>query len=121
MFVSSRLIYKVVALTAVGAGFAGVILPLLPTTPFLLIALWAATKGSPELKGWLMDHRHFGPALKAWHERKAIPVSAKYLACSMMTISWLALWFMGANTYLIVGLSVLFACIVVFILSRPSM
>lgn len=120
MLVPTRFIYKVVALFSVAVGVIGAILPLLPTTPFLLVACWAATKGAPELKKWLLSHQHFGPALRGWHEKKAIPLAAKYLACTMILSSWAMLWLMQVNIYLMLATSLLFIVLLVFIISRPS-
>lgn len=120
MVVPGQIFYKIIALVSVLVGFVGIVLPLLPTTPFLLVAVWAATKGSPELKSWLMNHRHFGPTLNSWYERKAIPVIGKCLACGMMLMSWFVLWFIGGHPYLLLGLGLFFAVLMLYIISRAS-
>jgi len=71
----------------VGIGLVGVVLPLLPTTVFLLIALWAFSKSSPRFHTWLYSHPRFGPVLHDWHMERAIPGYAKALALTMMGIS----------------------------------
>ncbi|WP_223668554.1 YbaN family protein [Kangiella shandongensis] len=120
MVVPGQLFYKIIALAAVLIGFIGALLPLLPTTPFLLIAIWAASRGSPQLKSWLMNHRHFGPVLNDWYQRRAIPVTGKCLACGMMLSSWLVLWYSGGHPYLLWGLGFFFVGLILFIVSRPS-
>jgi uncharacterized membrane protein YbaN (DUF454 family) len=91
----------------VGLGFIGVFLPVLPTTPFLILALWAFAQSSERFHGWLYQHRFFGPRLRAWHEHRVIPLRAKLLAWGVMTLSlsyviykgtlpWWALLFIAA-------------------------
>lgn len=115
-----RLVYRVIGWLAVALAAAGAVLPLLPTTIFLLIALWAFARGSPEWADWLRANRRFGPYIRDWEERGAIPVRAKALAVIMMTASlaWLA-W--STHSLLLTGVvgAVLIA-VAGFILTRPS-
>lgn len=68
-------------------GVLGMFLPVLPTTPFVLLtaALWA--NASPRFHAWLLDSRYFGKIVRNWEEKRAIPRRAKYLSWSMMTFS----------------------------------
>jgi uncharacterized membrane protein YbaN (DUF454 family) len=68
-------------------GLAGTVLPVLPTTPFLLLALWAFARSSERFHTWLYTHRYFGPRLRDWHQYRIIPLRAKLLAWSVMTAS----------------------------------
>ena len=77
----SRLVYRCLALACIGLGAIGAVLPLLPTTPFLLVAAWAAPKGSPRLAAWLWEHPYLSPPLVAWRDQRAVPRRAKWLAC----------------------------------------
>jgi hypothetical protein len=83
----------------------------MPTTVFLLIALWAFSKSSPRFHDWLYNHPRFGPALRAWREEHAIPGTAKGLALAMMALSiaWLGASEAPAAVILVVstGLGVL--------------
>ena len=63
-----------------GLGLLGVLLPILPTTPFLLLAAWCFARSSPRLHGWLLGHRLFGPPIRNWEENGAISRPAKRLA-----------------------------------------
>ncbi|MBT5242566.1 MAG: YbaN family protein [Rhodospirillaceae bacterium] len=71
----------------VGLGFIGAFLPGLPTTVFLIIALWAFSKSSDRLRWWLWTHPRFGATLRAWHMHRVIPPPAKAAAVVMMMIS----------------------------------
>ena len=68
-------------------GLAGIVLPVLPTTPFLLLALWAFGRSSVRFHDWLYNHRYFGPRLRDWHEHRVIPLRAKLTAWTVMTAS----------------------------------
>lgn len=83
-----RLLYQALALLCVGLATAGAFLPLVPTTPFLLVAVWAAGRSSPELKAWLRNHPRFGPVLRRWEDERAISRTSKRNACIALVISW---------------------------------
>ena len=70
-----------------GIGAAGVVLPLVPTTPMMLLALWAFSKSSERFRSWLYHHPRFGPDVRRWHEHRVIPRKAKILALTTMAVS----------------------------------
>lgn len=119
-YLNRQLAYRTLAILATGLGMVGVLLPLLPTTPFLIVAVWAAGKSSPRLELWLLEHPQFGPLLKGWRERGAIPVFAKYLAGIMLTSSWLVLWLLNMKTGVLIFLAVFFSALMTYIISRPN-
>jgi uncharacterized membrane protein YbaN (DUF454 family) len=114
------LFFRGLGVAAVGLAAAGVVLPLLPTTPFLLVAVWAFARGSPELRARIYASRRFGPFLRDWDERGAIPVSGKLLAVAGMAAGFgVILW--RSNGWLlpaVAGAVILGAG--AFVLSRPS-
>ena len=69
-----RYLLRGLGVVMVGLATAGVFLPLLPTTPFLLIALWAFTASAPEWADRLRRHPRFGPLLMAWEYTLFYPV-----------------------------------------------
>ncbi len=75
----------------VATGIVGIIVPGLPTTVFLIIALWAFSKSSYKFQAWLWTHKHFGPPVQDWFLYGVIPVRAKILAVFVMTLSFIYL------------------------------
>ncbi len=67
-----------------GLGIIGAFVPVMPTTPFLLVALWAFSKSSPRLQKWLLEHPRFGPTLRDWHKYGAIRSSIKVVAITTL-------------------------------------
>jgi uncharacterized membrane protein YbaN (DUF454 family) len=112
--------YRVLAYVSVGLAVAGVVLPLLPTTPFVLLAAYFASKGSPAFARWLEEHPHFGPAIANWRERRAIPAKAKGLACGMMILSWSLLFLLGASTLVLTVSGLFLSCTACYLLTRAS-
>ncbi len=72
----------------VGLGVVGIFVPGLPTTVFLLIAVWAFSKSSERFHVWLWSHPQLGPPIRRWHEHRVIPVRAKVFAAMTMTASF---------------------------------
>lgn len=88
----------------VGLAFIGIALPGLPTTPFLLVAVWAFARSSERFHDWLYHHPRFGPALRAWRDHRVVPVRAKVLAVVTMTASLLYVIFFIADDWLLPAL-----------------
>jgi uncharacterized membrane protein YbaN (DUF454 family) len=84
-----RWIYLALGWGFVGLGMAGAVLPVLPTTPFLLLALWAFSRSSRRLHDWLYLHPRFGAPLRAWRDHRVIPLRAKFASVSAMSASML--------------------------------
>ncbi|RCV88917.1 YbaN family protein [Billgrantia montanilacus] len=116
----SRFAWRTLAYGCIGLGTAGLVMPLLPTTPFLLVAAWAAPKGSPRLARWLWQHPRLGPTLHAWQEQRAVPRRAKRLAVVLLLFSWLVLWLGSAPPMVLMLTAVMFFCVASFVLTRPD-
>jgi uncharacterized membrane protein YbaN (DUF454 family) len=68
-------------------GVVGILLPVVPTTPFMLLALWAFSNGSQRFHDWLYHHRIFGPPLQRWRRERVIPWWTKAIALGSMAAS----------------------------------
>jgi len=86
-------VYRALGALSVVLGVVGAFLPLLPTTPFLILAAWFFARSHPEWEAKLLEHPKAGPAIRAWRDHRAIPVVAKWAAAIMMGISALGGWY----------------------------
>ncbi len=73
-------------------GIVGAFLPVLPTTPFVLLAAFAFSRGCARCERWLLEHRHFGPMVQDWRRDRAVPLRAKQVAVAMMTLGSAWAW-----------------------------
>ncbi|MGC8121399.1 YbaN family protein [Marinobacter sp. VGCF2001] len=112
--------FRILAYISAGLGVIGIALPLLPTTPFVILAAFFASKGSPAFAHWLEQHPRFGPAIAEWRLRKAIPRKAKVLAFAMMGFSWSTLAWLGSPGFVLVISGVFLAGVACYMLTRPS-
>ncbi|WOB07941.1 YbaN family protein [Piscinibacter gummiphilus] len=90
---SQRLLWMLAGLVSLVVGFIGIFLPLLPTTPFVLLAAFCFSRGSKRMEAWLVSHPRFGPMVHAWRRNRAVPLRAKQLATVMMAASATGSWF----------------------------
>ena len=114
------LFYRGLGVLALGLAAAGAVLPVLPTTPFLLVALWAFARGAPGWAARLRAHPRFGPTIRDWEERGAIPRRAKLLAVLMMSASLGVLALTTSNLLVLAGVAAVMAGAAAFVLTRPS-
>ena len=114
-----RYVYLAIGLLFVGLGVIGAFLPVLPTTPFLLISLWAFAKSSPRLERWLLEHPRFGPRLVAWREHKVIPLPVKLTAFASMLASLTLLALVG-RWWAFGSAAALMAIGATYVATRPS-
>jgi len=102
-------------------GFIGALLPVLPTTPFLILAAACFARSSPRLERWLLNHARFGPVLRDWRAHGAIPRKAKLFACTGMTIGYALFWWASKpGLPLAAGVAALMIGGAIFVLSRPT-
>ncbi len=86
-------VYRIIGVFFVLLGLIGTVVPLLPTTPFLLLAAYFFARSHPEWEARLLAHPLAGPVIQGWREHGAIPLFAKRLAALMLGISAIGGWF----------------------------
>ena len=84
----SRHAYLLLGWFNVALGLIGAVLPLMPTTVFLLIAAWAFARSSPRWHRWLREHPRFGHLICCWERHHAMPARAKRVAWLTLAVSW---------------------------------
>ena len=90
----------------VGLGIIGIFLPLLPTTPFLLLAAACYARGSKRFYNWLLNNRWFGNYIKNYREGKGIPLKTKILSISLL---WATI---GYSTFFVVDIFLIRVCLI---------
>ncbi len=81
-----RVLWAAGGALALITGIVGIFLPLLPTTPFVLLAAFCFSRGSERCERWLLEHPRFGPIVRDWRARRAVPLRAKQFASVMLVL-----------------------------------
>ncbi len=88
-----RALWMTAGALALATGIVGAFLPLLPTTPLVILAAFCFSRGCLRCERWLLDHPRFGPMVRDWRRERVIPLRAKQIATAMMAASSLWAWF----------------------------
>jgi len=114
-----RLLWLVTGLLAVVTGAIGAVVPLLPTTPFLLVAAFAFARSSERLTRWLHEHPRFGPLIDNWQRHGSIDRRSKLVAMIVIVATPIATLFTGAPAWAIGAQVAILAGSATFIMTRP--
>ena len=113
-------LYRIIGGLAVACGAVGVVLPGIPTVPFLLVALWAFTRSSPRIQKWLLTHPTYGPPLHDWQRHGAISRKGKSAALIGMGLSLVVTGWMTGSIMIVGAQAVILGLVALYILTRPS-
>jgi hypothetical protein len=116
-----RAFFIVLGTVFLGLGALGLILPVLPTTPFVLLAAACYLRASERLYRWLVTSRAFGPTILAWQEYGAIPPRAKAIAIVLIALTFgLSVLFVVEPPLIRAALVTLGIALVIWLARRPS-
>jgi len=118
--VARRLVWQLAGGIALGLGIIGIALPLLPTTPFLLLAAYCFSRGSQRLHDWLISHPRLGPGINNWRRHRAISRKSKILAMLAIALAFFGAVMFGAPLWALGAQAVVLLIVSAFILSRPT-
>ena len=102
-----RRLYLAGGIVAVGLGALGAVLPIMPTVPFLLVAVYCFARSNPEWERRILDHPHWGPQVRNWTERRAISRPAKLMALGPMTAGVLFTWYTLGHPWYWISVAIL--------------
>lgn len=115
-----RICWVGLAALSFGVGFLGLFLPLLPTTEFMLAAVYCASKGSPRFEAWIRSRRYVGPLLNDWERERAIPRRAKFVAVGMISASALFLILHLGEGWLRWAIVAVLVAVAAWLVTRPE-
>ena len=115
-----KIILITIGWSCVGLAFVGTFVPGIPTTIFLIVALWAFAKSSKKFHSWLLNHKRFGPILQNWESHKVVPRKAKILMVILQISAVIIFHYSLQNIYLTVILIITLVFVARYVLSLPS-
>jgi uncharacterized membrane protein YbaN (DUF454 family) len=115
-----RWLWAFVGVVCVAIGAIGIVLPLLPTTPFLLLAAYCFARSSPRLHDWLLSHPSFGPLISNWDRYGSIDRPTKRIAVIVIVLTLSITLAIGVPWWALAVQVVVLAIATTFILTRPE-
>jgi hypothetical protein len=114
-----RILYLLLGWFSLISGIIGIFLPLLPTTPFVLLAAWCFSKSSKRFHTWLLNHKFFGPIVHDWQSSDGIPRRARNRAILFMWIGMTISMFVVSRFWATIGLLIIGLCVMTYLLRMP--
>ena len=115
-----KIILITIGWLCVGLAFVGTFVPGIPTTIFLIVALWAFAKSSKKFHSWLLNHKRFGPILQNWESHKVVPRKAKILMVILQISAVIIFHYSLQNIYLTAILIITLIFVARYVLLLPS-
>jgi len=113
-----RVLYTALGLFFVGLAILGVLLPILPTTPFLLLASFFFVRSSPRLNRWLLRSRVFGPFLRDWQKHRGVRPRVKIVALTLLPLAIGSSIYFGNLSWPLVALLIVLGLIGMIVVIR---
>lgn len=115
-----RWVFYLLGFLFLSLGIIGAFLPILPTTPFLLLALYFFSKSSEKWSRWILEHNVFGPPIQRWKMKHAVTKKVKVTAILMLVLSFsISFIFIWGNIFIFTGLMIIFSTLLFFLLRLP--
>lgn len=115
-----RWLWWLLAYASLGLGLVGIVLPGLPTVPFVLLAAYAAARGSRRLHAWLVGHPRFGALVRDWEREGAVSRRTKWLATGMMAACAALLFLAAPHAWMAAAGSVAMLVVAAWLWRRPE-
>lgn len=112
--------YQLTGLCLVSLGMVGVVLPVMPSTIFFILALACFSRSSPRLQHWLLSHPHFGAGLSLWQRHNIIPPVAKKYAVIGISCGFIVLLLTAAPLWVKTLVAIIDVAVIAYIMTRPS-
>lgn len=110
-----RYLYVAAGFVSLALGIIGVVTPVLPTTPFILLSGFCFARGSERFHLWIMGHKYFGPMIRAFRDEKRIPLKAKIIATVMIVVTMTATALVVRKPVAIIGMASVGVAVVIYI------
>lgn len=115
-----RILWLITGLFALAFGLLGVVLPLLPTVPFMILAAFCFSKSSDRLHDWLVNHPIYGSHIRDWRDHGAIHPNAKRLSTAMIAMAFCMSLLLGVKPVLLAVQALVLSIVMIFIWTRPD-
>ncbi len=115
-----KTVYLVIGWVGLALGAIGTLLPIMPTVPFLIVAVWAFSKSSPQLSRRILANHYVGPPLRNWLRHRAISRRVKYIATIAMAWGCGMAWWFGSPPWALTAQVAVCTLIAAYILTRPD-
>ena len=115
-----RWAWWLLAYLSLGLGIVGIVVPGLPTVPFILLSAFAAARGSQRLHAWLLAHRRFGPMIRDWQQHGAVSRRSKRLAIGTMALCAVVMFLTAPRWWMAATGTAIMAVVAVWLWHRPD-
>jgi uncharacterized membrane protein YbaN (DUF454 family) len=115
-----RTLWLLLAVACLGLALVGVVVPLLPTTPFALLAAYAAARSSTRLHGWLLASPALGPVIRDWETHRAVSGRTKLVALATMTVTAVVIGLVAPSPVLALGTIAVMGAVATWLWLRPE-
>lgn len=115
-----RILWAIAGILSLAFGTIGIILPLVPTVPFMILAAFFFAQSSPQLHDWLVNHRVFGPSIQEWRRSGAIGLRGKQMATISIVLVFALSLGLGFRLLILVIQAVTLTFVLIFIWTRPT-